>query len=1095
MRYASVFACVVVVVLGGVAAGQVHEGPLPKGLKPVFEWSFDGRGGGWEGFRETKNTSGGSAGAVRAPKSLTLSQPLSGCRFGLPDRVVRNYDHSRLPLGRYFSFAYYVEGVPRIRVIFLNATQHKLMSVVIPAKQKAWTQVWFNLLDVAGGEPLPTQAHVGDRLTQATIRGEVTDKTQVMILDNICVSEQRQGSFETPPRRVLPAQVFNRVPITLVLKEPAVVRFGDVTLPRWPGGTRVAATWLNDAPTQPDTSLWLAKALAKHGWKGTWLLRGNYPEAVKMIPELRKLGMEIGALPRSAYNFNGLSYAECLDEAMMARLSLEPHLKGQPLLAFEAPDSSRRVGYGPFWQGTFGMRGVRDAGFLVQNVWGKYCYLGWLRPPWPKWGGDISDAMIQQYIRRPGPGEAISKFPGRPHEHYGWEENYSQPLTGAREIYGKISEFGNARDKMPQKIARMLDYIEKWDLGKLLVLKTQAIPGGSRAVCEQVLADYAGREDFWYATLGEIGTYEYLRVHSRVVPVTKGPAKQIELAVEMADVNPRYVRQALTVRLPDTLKAAKVLVEGKAVLLRKDGTFDVPLKWLLRQPLKAELLVEPRIVWSPDVAYMALLVTNTSAGEQVVQGADLLGCGPASWRVTSGLAVPDPARYPMTLKPGQAATLLGRRGEVFRTSRQCRSGVWPVVARLKVKTPWGVQYQYVSTEIVVAPRLFVKMQPWLPLFIQPKGRVKVRVYLSRDTMSDPLRYGCFGGKKLRRFIRPPVRGKGMLRVEARPGFKVTPSEVALDLPQKGSAKLDFIIENTGDLPDPQEPFVFKPEITLDRIGPVPYAADPVRVYVDPQLAYKPLDDRGLVLQASFDGNAKPRTVLDPKQAGQRWGPVVLRRPGRGRGGKGTPHFVPGKKGQALGNASAWYGVEKNFSPLEGSILFWSKLPKGAGKRRQNVVLIGGGLTGSWYTLYVRHEKGKLHASYVSLGPEGHHVATDWADDDRWRHVAVTWDFFTKSLRLYVDGKLVGEDKDAKKEWLMMPFQFGRQMRTFPGWKDYYKGEYGGTPPGGGYSFKFGQVALSGGLGPRPAVSHMDELYVFDRALTAKEIEQHIADGK
>ena len=120
-------------------------------------------------------------------------------------------------------------------------------------------------------------------------------------------------------RRVLPARSYNRVPIKLILREPATVGPGDVSLPRWPGAKRIAVAWIYDAPTQPDTSLWLAKALARHGWKGAWLLRGGYPEAIKMIGELQKLGMEIGALPRSAYNPNGLSYAQCLDETMTAR--------------------------------------------------------------------------------------------------------------------------------------------------------------------------------------------------------------------------------------------------------------------------------------------------------------------------------------------------------------------------------------------------------------------------------------------------------------------------------------------------------------------------------------------------------------------------------------------------------------------------------------------------------------------------------------------------------------------------------------------------------------------------------------------------------
>lgn len=87
------------------------------------------------------------------------------------------------------------------------------------------------------------------------------------------------------------------------------------------------------------------------------------------------------------------------------------------------------------------------------------------------------------------------------------------------------------------------------------------------------------------------------------------------------------------------------------------------------------------------------------------------------------------------------------------------------------------------------------------------------------------------------------------------------------------------------------------------------------------------------------------------------------------------------------------------------------------------------------------------------------------------------------------------DADPAKEWLTTPFQLSRHLRDFPGWKGYYKGEYGGSPPGGAYKFKFGQVALSGGLRPRANVPYMDEMYVFDRALAGKQIGEHIRAGR
>ncbi len=1022
-----------------------------------------------------------------------MEQPAPvGCRYGLPNRVARDYDHSRLPANRYFSFAYYVEDAKALRVTFLNATKHKLMTAGIEKpRQGKWTRVRFNMLAVAGGEPLPEQADLGDRLTQVTIRAEGGGPRPLMIVDEIEVFEVPGQKVKAPARRVLPVKVFNRVAVKLVLEEPAALAGSDLALPRFPGAKDVAVTWIYDAPRGPDRSLWLAKALARQGWKGTWMLRPGFPAAEKMIPELRKLGMEIGALPRSAHCLLGLSYPECLDETMSSRLGLVGHLKSPPV-AFEVPDDTHRGGYQPFWIGTMGMRAVRDAGFGIENSWGKYCYLGWLKPPYPKWGGDVCDCMMQLYVRRTGLTERVSKFPGRPHEHYGWEENYTQPLYGSREVYGKVHEFGNARQQMPQQMARLLEYVRRFDLGKVIVLKTQGIPRDCRSVLEKVLATYGGRKDFWYPTFGELGTYEYLRAHCRAVPVAAGKrGREVELAVEMADVNPLRIRGPLTVEIRRPVKVAKVLVDGKEVPYRatdQGGSFDVPLSSLLRRPLTAKLKLSAPAVTVPGRAGLRLDLANPGSKPLSFEVDYLV---PGSWgmkvlRLWSAVAV--------RLRAGQSKTF---DAEV-RTMDEAGFGVWPVVARLKVQTPDGPVYQYAAAELTVAPRVFVKTQPWLPLFLPPKGRVKVRVYVSRDTKTDPLMYGAFKGRRLDRFIHRPVpkSGKGTLTVRSAPGFKITPAKVDFDLPAEGSAKLDFLIENTSPPPDPQLPFFFDPRVALEGTGEVAIAADPVRVHVDPKLAYKPLDGRGLVLYAGFDGTATPKTVLDPKQAQQRYGPVVHRRPGRGRDGKGAPMFLAeGKKGQALGNSSAWFGTERNFNPSAGSILFWWKLPAAARKGRYNLSIVGGGLTGSWYTFWAKYERGRLQVSYVSLGPEDHRVGALWPKDDAWHHVAVTWDFFAKALRLYLDGKLLSEDKDASKEWLTMPQQLRRHMRDFPGWKDYYKGEYAGGPPGGGYSFKFGQVALSGGLRPRADVSYMDELYVFDRALTAKEIIRHIAHGK
>jgi hypothetical protein len=1096
------------------AGGEVHTGPWPRDAKKLYDWQFDTpMSYRWEGFWESKNTFKGSGGAARAPATLTLSCALSGCRIGFPLNTYgrpgsRRADTSRIAANRHFGFAYYVQDCPALAVTFFNATKQALMTVrIAPLRQKQWTLVWFNLVgNLEGGRPFPQQVEVGDRLTKVTIRADPGGQSPLFLLDNVTAFEIPDRQVAPPARRVLPARTVNRVGIRLVLDEPATVAPGEVELTRFPGAKAIAVTFLYDQPRRPSKDLWEAKALKRHGWRGTWLLRAGTPEAAEIIPKLQGMGFEIGALPRSANRLTGGSYPWALAETMYARLALEPLVGDSPILSYEDPDSTGRSGYGPFWIGTDSMRAARDAGFLIQNNWGKYCYLGFLRPPYPRWGGDISTCMMQLYAERPGPAEPTHVFPGRPHEAYGWEEDYSRPLNGAREIYGKISEFGNSRAHMTEKLERILSYARRFDLGRVIVLKTLGIPPGARPAFEKTLQTYAGREDFWYATLGEIGTYEYLRSRSRVVPAGRAAGKQVELALEMADIEPRWVRASsggLTVRVTKALDVKKVLIEGEAVAFRaaqRSLVFDVPSKCLLRRPLAAELKVIPRRMAIPDVGRIELRVTNPA---KVAQAFEVEWTVPAGWGWQIG---PDRTAGASSVGPGGGVSLEAGESRTLRyelkTTMASGFGLWPVTARLKVTTPEGVRYQYAAGDVILAPRVSVRTLPYLPLFIRPMSRAKVRVYLSRDRLTGPIRVGGAQPKRLPRFIHPdqPAKMTGTLRVRPVAGFRITPSRVSLDLPASGTVKLDFAIENTSAPPDPQVPFRFAPEIELDGIGRVKTAPDPVRVYVDPLLDYEPLDERGLVLYAGFDGNATPKTVLDPKIARQRWGPVVLRRPGRGRDGRGAPGFVPGKKGQALGNASAWFGTEKNFNTGSGSILFWWRLPGGGDRRvveggEYNIILVPGNLTGSWYVFWTYYLRGKLHVSFNALGTENHHIAATWPTDEAWHHVAITWDFFAKRLRIYIDGKLVDEDKDESKEWLIAPFQLRRHMRTFPGWKDYYMGEYGGEPPGGANSFKFGQVALSGGLRPREKVSLMDELHVFDRALTGKQIKAHIAEGK
>ncbi len=1058
----------------------IREGDFPEDILTMYEWDFDrpDRDYFWEGFRETGKTWNGSAGAARAPRSLALSASLSGALCNLPSAVVRRYDHSRLTRNRYFGLAYYVEDISALTLKFYNASQHVTMTMRIePARQKSWTRAWFNLLhNVSGGSPFPSSVRLGDRLTKVTIQGEPSGKNPVLILDEISVFERQDVDVALPEQRVLPATAFNRVGIRAYTTADAPVGALTATIPPLPAGKDHAVTFVYDHPVRPAPDLWEAKKLSEYAWKGTWLLRGHDPEALKRIPELEELGMEIGGVPASAYDLNSYSYARDLEEAVTGRLALRRAATG-PVLAFENCDDTRRESYVPFWAGTFCMRAARDAGYLIQPTWGKYCYLEYY--PRLHWYRDIATAAIQLYADRPGPRAPQNIFYGRPHEAYGWEENYSQPVTGSREFYGKMNEFDRANQATNDKFRQLLYRIRHWDLGKVVILKSLGVEPGARAGFEEVLKGYSGKKDVWYASLGEIGTYEYLKSRCRVVPdasAASAPSPgEVPLALEMADCRPDWVRQDLSVALKTDAQIKRVEVEGESVPLRKrpgETAFDIPLKFLRRQVIRAGIATKREIISAPDSEEITLSLTNPTDKPVSVE---------VHWT-----APPEWGWKLSPLKQGSAIGLAGGESTSvsyrLATAPESGFGLWPLTARLKITSGEAVVYQYVTKEVAVAPMVTADVSPYLPVFLRPGSKVRVQLVLDRSVQMPTHSYSAFEGKRtIPRFVcqgeKKPI--DGVVRVAFPPAFKVIPAEQRVTLPPDQPVRVDFMVENVAAPADVQVPFRFLPTLELEGRGAVGLALDATDIYVDKGSDYKPLDERGLVFHAPFDGKGEARCVGAPR--------VVLRKDidNDPKVQPKPPTWVEGKRGQALAVSAAWYDAEKHFNALEGTALFWFKQPKEAQEEHCCILMVGGNVTGSWYICRLVLHKGNLSFSYVFLGNEEHVVQTPWPGDQAWHAVGVVWNSYGKCLQLYVDGRLAAEEEGGRGEWLMMPLQSSRHFRDFPGWKHYYKSEYEGTLRGADLEVFFKWKA-------KP--SAIDELYLFDRALSADEIRRHIEGG-
>jgi hypothetical protein len=431
-----------------------------------------------------------------------------------------------------------------------------------------------------------------------------------------------------------------------------------------------------------------------------------------------------------------------------------------------------------------------------------------------------------------------------------------------------------------------------------------------------------------------------------------------------------------------------------------------------------------------------------------------------------------------TLAPGESKTLSYR----LTTARESGFGIWPLTARLKIASGGSVVYQYVTRELAIAPRAAANVLPYLPVFLRPGGKIRVQLVLDRSAHTPTHAYSAFEGKRtVPRFVCPSEqkRLRGVVRAPSHPAFKVEPARKRVELPPDRPVRIDFLVENVATPADPQAPFKFLPRLELEGAGPIGLALDPTDIYVDAGRVYKPLDARGLVFHAPFDGKGDARCVGSRRCVLRKDidnNPKVQPKP---------PTWVKGKKGSSLAVSAAWYDAEKHFNALEGTALFWFKQPKEARDEHCGILMVGGNVTGSWYICRLVLHRGKLSFSYVFLGNEEHVAETAWPDDQAWHAVGVVWSSYRKCLQLYVDGKLAAEEKAGPGQWLMMPLQSGRHFRDFPGWKYYYKSEYEGTLRGADLEVFFKWKA-------KP--SAIDELYIFDRALSAEEIRRHMEEG-
>jgi hypothetical protein len=317
-------------------------------------------------------------------------------------------------------------------------------------------------------------------------------------------------------------------------------------------------------------------------------------------------------------------------------------------------------------------------------------------------------------------------------------------------------------------------------------------------------------------------------------------------------------------------------------------------------------------------------------------------------------------------------------------------------------------------------------------------------------------------------------------------MSVDPPEQAFALPENGEATLVFLVTNREWA---REPAKVRPRVRFEgEREPVELLCPGTTVIRDRELVEcKPLDPDGLLVYAGWDERGKNGSF--DRSAGS---PSSHYYPGHQPG-----YSNEGVKGWCLESARSCqiYKTWKNIDAHQGTICFWFRRDP----KVRNELQVKGDPAGSWkqgvnrgndgesmimagmvqrrgYSnggLVLRRfpgwdgKEGYLELVYQGLGRRLHHVAVPYekATMFEWRHLALVWSAKEKRLEIHLDGKLAGRAAPEETEWTPVPWDnagpTGHPLEILT--TDH--GHWSGTC--------------------------RDELYIYDRALSADEIKANL----
>jgi len=622
--------------------------------------------------------------------------------------------------------------------------------------------------------------------------------------------------------------------------------------------------------------------------------------------------------------------------------------------------------------------------------------------------------------------------------------------------------------------------------GEVTTIGLRDFKKADQAKVDRFIGRFGRDERIWHTTQHAICGYAYAKEKSRIVDVASVSDTEVDVTLALeADTFIPFCTAPMCLKLPADLpvKSARLGSTDCPVAAKDKGVYvDIPLQKAFAADCRMTL-AKPESMTIPEEMPVTLTLRNTSGKPM----SDVR----LRWAGTVGTEVRGGDEKPFALAPDAERKVQA----VVRTIRGPRRGVRPKGARFGLAPVTAIvtatvdgeqRVSAASWEVLVAPRLRVEMDPrGVPI---GKGREFVFfVHLANGRVDTDRAWGDFHDEKLIDHRTGPC--KGTVGFDLPDGMEAVPPTQPFDLPADGHATLRFVVRNRkwGDA----QPVYVRPAIRFaGETDPIEVPWFGTRVMRDVESEGKPLDEKGLLAQASWDDRKNTRGNLD-RAAGS----TAQSCPGASGGGQTPCH--EGVKKWCLGwNSNIAFDAWRNIDHRRGTVMFWWRRDS----RVRNDIRTRPDRAESWKVpgrsknhgeklfcagihrdlILRRYPKHRQREGYLELvlrempvrgrPTKVHYVQADFetARLYDWRHVAIVWDLKARRLELYLDGELAGRAEKGEEEWLVMPFDRGRKTHGVV-LVETHHGHWSG--------------------------SNRDEFYIYNRPLTPEEIRANMALAK